>query len=48
MLVRQGIEMNEGGLNDLYTFDTATSSWTGPIETKGEAPAARSFHKVLE
>lgn len=44
---RVGIEIGEGPLNDLYSFNIITNTWTGPIEFIGVAPQARSFHKMV-
>lgn len=44
---RQGVEIGEGALKDLYSYDIITNHWDGPIEAKGETPEIRSFHKII-
>ena len=44
---RQGITMDESPLNDLHYFDTQTETWTEVVFKGGNAPSARSFHKMV-
>jgi len=44
---RQGVQMGEGALSDLYYYDVTKNQWNGPIETKGMVPEIRSFHKII-
>ena len=32
---RQGVQMGEGALHDLYYYDFLNRNWVGPIESKG-------------
>lgn len=43
---RQGILMEEKGLNDMWKFDFGTFTWS-EIEQKGDIPETRSFHKCF-
>ncbi|BDA51022.1 Nitrile-specifier protein 5 [Coccomyxa sp. Obi] len=43
---RSGIEMGEGSMNDLYSFDTKAGKWTR-LEPKGALPEPRSFHAMV-
>lgn len=43
---RQGIQVSELPLNDLWRFDTICNSWT-LITPFNDAPPARSFHKMI-
>lgn len=45
---RQGVQMGEGALSDLYYYDIISNQWNGPIESKGGiVPEIRSFHKII-
>lgn len=41
-----GIEMGEGSMNDLYSFDSKSGVWS-KLDTKGSPPEARSFHAMV-
>lgn len=42
---RQGVEIDEAPLNDLWAFDTATRAWDKlAARAAGDAPCPRSFH----
>ena len=44
-----GVEMGEGPLNDLWTFDTVTKAWTlltDKVDAQG-GPSQRSFHQMV-
>jgi len=47
---RVGIGMDEGALNDLYEFNTATNEWKllddGVSKANDQRPAARSYHAM--
>jgi len=43
---RQGIEMEESSLNDLYYFDIETKTWN-KIPENDTFPAERSFHQMI-
>jgi len=42
---REGIDMNETALNDLWSFDVTTETWS--MVKTSPAPEARSFHKMV-
>ena len=43
---RQGIDMGESSLNDLFYFDIETKTWT-QIPGNDTFPAERSFHQMV-
>ena len=44
---RQGIQMSEAPLNDLFRFVLSTKTWEKVEAQGGEVPAPRSFHKMV-
>ncbi len=46
MALCAGIEMGEGSMNDLYSFDTKAGMWTR-LEPNGTLPEPRSFHAMV-
>jgi hypothetical protein len=43
---RQGVEMGEGALGDLWSFDLQNATWTH-VESSNPAPSPRSFHQMV-
>ena len=45
---RQSITMEEAPLQDLYSFQVSTNTWTEvtPSDASGPPPCSRSFHKM--
>ena len=43
---RMGTSIDEKLLNDLWTFDTDSKTWS-EVEVKGDVPSPRSFHSSV-